>query len=75
VIRSDVKLAPGNSGGPLVDAAGAVIGINTMIIGGDLGLAIPSHIVSGFISQMAGKTAKSRNRRPRIRQVNAEQVV
>jgi serine protease Do len=42
-IRSDVALAPGNSGGPLLNAAGAVVGINAMIMGGDLSVAIPSH--------------------------------
>jgi len=51
VIRSDARLAPGNSGGPLVDAAGAVVGINTMIVGGDQGIALPSHIASDFIHQ------------------------
>lgn len=51
VIRSDVRLAPGNSGGPLVDASGAVVGINTMIVGGDQGIAIPSHIASEFAQQ------------------------
>src|SRR4051794_8299214 len=30
-IRSDVPLAPGNSGGPMLDANGAVIGISAMI--------------------------------------------
>lgn len=49
VIRSDVRLAPGNSGGPLVNADGEVVGINTMIVGGDLGIAIPSHIVDAFV--------------------------
>lgn len=51
VIRSDVSLAPGNSGGPLVNAVGGVIGINTMIVGGDQGLAIPSQVVNEFVSE------------------------
>jgi len=51
IIRSDSLLAPGNSGGPLVNAAGGVVGINTMIIGGDQGLSIPSHLAQIFIEQ------------------------
>jgi len=51
VIRSDVRLAPGNSGGPMVDASGAVVGINTMIVGGDQGIAIPSHVARAFVEQ------------------------
>lgn len=51
ILRSDVQLAPGNSGGPLVDAAGNVVGINTMVVGGDQGVAIPSHIVESFVRQ------------------------
>jgi serine protease Do len=53
MIRSDSLLAPGNSGGPLVNAAGGVIGINTMIVGGDQGLAIPSHLAQEFAGQAA----------------------
>lgn len=49
-IRSDVLLAPGNSGGPLLNAAGAVIGVNAMIFGGDLSVAIPSHVVAEWIA-------------------------
>jgi serine protease Do len=48
-VQADVRLAPGNSGGPLADAAGGVIGINTMIAGG-LALAVPSKIVLDFLS-------------------------
>ena len=48
IIRSDVRLAPGNSGGPLVNAAGEVVGLNTMIVGGDLGVAIPIHLAIEF---------------------------
>ena len=51
IIRSDVRLAPGNSGGPLVNAGGAVVGINTMIVGGDQGIAIPSHVAQEFVEQ------------------------
>ena len=55
VIRTDAGLAPGNSGGPLLDSRGRVIGINTMILGGDLGVAIPVHVVNEFVAQKVGQ--------------------
>lgn len=51
VIRTDAALAPGNSGGPLVDAAGQVIGINTMIIGGDQGMAISTQATEALVKK------------------------
>jgi serine protease Do len=54
IIRTDVRLAPGNSGGPLVNTTGGVVGINTMIVGGDLGVAIPSQVVKAFVTRALG---------------------
>ena len=52
VIRSDATLAPGNSGGPLVNANGEVIGINAMIMGGDQSLAISISVARDFVSKV-----------------------
>ena len=55
-IHADVRLAPGNSGGPLADTAAHILGINTMIAGG-LALAIPINDVRRFVaSARAGAT-------------------
>jgi serine protease Do len=48
-LQADVQLATGNSGGPLADAQGRVVGINTMVAGG-LALAVPSNAVANFLA-------------------------
>ena len=48
LILADVRLLPGNSGGPLGDATGRVVGVNTMIVRG-LAAAIPSDVVDRFV--------------------------
>jgi len=51
-IRADVRLAPGNSGGPLANAQGHLIGINTAIVHG-LGVAVPSNAAADFLRRGA----------------------
>ncbi len=50
LIHADIRLYPGNSGGPLTDAHGRVVGINAMI-GGGLAFAIPSRVVQRFLEE------------------------
>ena len=57
-VQSDIALAPGNSGGPLLNARGEVVGINAMIFG-RLALSVPSNAASAWL-------AGERERHPRL---------
>src|SRR5512145_3479941 len=50
----DLHMRPGHSGGPVIDAAGRLVGINTMITGPDVGFAIPVHTVKAFLKETLG---------------------
>jgi serine protease Do len=53
-VQVGLHLRPGHSGGPLVDGEGRLVGINTMISGPDVGLAVPVHVVKAFLQERLG---------------------
>lgn len=57
LFQTDTAINEGNSGGPLVNINGEVIGINTAIAGGaqNIGFAIPINDVKGLISSILNK--------------------
>jgi serine protease Do len=55
-VRSDVTLAPGNSGGPLLNAHGEVVAINAMVFG-RMALSIPGNVAGAWAAA---------ERRPRL---------
>jgi len=49
LIQVSLRVRPGNSGGPLVDVEGRLVGVPTMMAGPGVGLAIPAHVVKAFL--------------------------
>lgn len=47
-LTADIRVAPGNSGGPLCDVHGRLVGINTMVVDG-LTLAISARAIERFV--------------------------
>ncbi len=69
LIQTDAAINHGNSGGPLVNMLGQVVGINTAIVRGDgssgdvaegLGFAIPANMVKSVADQIVKKGYVSR---------------
>jgi S1-C subfamily serine protease len=54
LLAVNLPLRPGNSGGPLIDAEGRMIGINTAMTGHNTGLSIPVNIAKAFLKKTLG---------------------
>jgi len=57
VIQTDAAISAGNSGGPLLNSKGEVIGINTAVSqeGQNIGFAIPSNVIKDLIDNFNKK--------------------
>jgi S1-C subfamily serine protease len=90
VIQTDAALNPGNSGGPLLDSRGEVVGINTAIIAGAQGICfavpvstahivIPQLLAEGRVRRawigVAGQTIPLSRRRIQLSHLSASTAV
>jgi S1-C subfamily serine protease len=62
LIQVGLHLRPGHSGGPMIDGSGRLVGINTMIAGPEVGLAVPIQAVKQFLKEALGSKPERRHR-------------
>jgi serine protease Do len=60
LIQVSLHHRPGHSGGPLLDAAGRLVGISTMMAGLDVGLAIPVETAVAFLKENLNEFTRPR---------------
>ena len=59
-IAMNLRLRPGHSGGPLIDINHRLVGINTLMAGPDVGMAIPVHVIKAFLAEILGENKAER---------------
>jgi S1-C subfamily serine protease len=54
-VVTSLKVRPGNSGGPLVDTQGRLVGVNTLMTGPGIGAAVPVQTIKHFLKEALGE--------------------
>ena len=62
-LAASLKLRPGHSGGAMVDARGRLVGINTLMNGPAVGVAVPVHVVQPFVAALASPPPRREGQR------------
>ena len=63
-VQTDAAIAPGSSGGPLLDARGRVIGVNSQSGGNSIAYAVPADTLRRLLSRLRSESPRGRARRP-----------
>jgi S1-C subfamily serine protease len=67
LIQVGLTLRPGHSGGPMLNSRGELVGINTMISGPKVGMAIPVGVVRRFLKEALGRRQQGNRHHMHVR--------
>lgn len=59
-LAMSLHLRPGHSGGPVINIDGELVGVNTIMAGPEVGIAVPSHIAKSFLKDALGARSGGR---------------
>lgn len=65
-VVASLHVRPGHSGGPMVDVHGRLVGINTIMAGPGVGVAVPVHVVKRFLQQALSPQGKAATPSPSV---------